>query len=209
MKYLLNCLLLSLFLLTSCTSIRQRTFAVGANQNMALSDYPEFTIQEGDEIFVYVSALDERAAKPFNSPYPYYVGKQGMIQMPMLDSIYVLGLTLEKTKNLVLELLADKIQKPFVKVTFANAFISILGEVKSPQQLSVVRPITIFEALGAANGLTRNACCTKIEVLRTEDKEVKKNTVDLTSPDIVNSPCYYLIKGDVVNVRPLHSVITK
>lgn len=196
-------------MLSGCTSVKHMTFAVGADQNMALSDYPEFKIQEGDEIFVYVTALDTICSVPFNSAYPYYVGKPGTIQLPLLEPISVLGLTLTETQSLILDQLKDKVVSPFVKVMFACASISILGEVNAPQQLVVTRPVTIFEAIGAANGLTRNACYTQIEVLRTENQEVKKTIVDLTSPDVVKSPCYYLLKGDVVNVRPLRSVFAK
>lgn len=209
MKRSLFLFLLATMAFASCTSVKQMTFAVGADQNMPLSDYPEFKIQEGDEIFVYVNALDSRAAEPFNSEYSYYVSKSGTIQLPMLEPIAVLGLTLTEIKTKVLAQLEDKLIEPFVKVEFASASISILGEVKSPQQLLVTRPITIFEAIGAANGLTRNACYTQIEVLRTENQEVKKTIVDLTSPDVVKSPCYYLLKGDVVNVRPYRSVFAK
>ncbi len=202
-------ILLASVMLSGCTSVKQMTFAVGADQNMSLSDYPEFKIQEGDEIFVYVAASNPIAAEPFNSEYSYYVSKDGTIQLPMLEPITVLGLTLTETKMKVLAQLEDKLIEPFVIVKFASASISILGEVKSPQQLVVTRPVTIFEAIGAANGLTRNACYTQVEVLRTENQEVKKTIVDLTSPDVVKSPCYYLLKGDVVNVRPLRSVFAK
>lgn len=200
---------LLLLMCTSCTTVRKMSFAGGADMILPVTDYPEFTISKGDEIFVYVSALDERAVAPFNTGHAYYVEKNGYIQLPLMDSIFVVGKTLAETKQIILNLLKNKVVAPYVSISFASASISVLGEVNSPQQLVVTRPITIFEAIGAANGLTRNACYTEVEVLRAADHEVKKSIIDLTSSTVVQSPCYYLQKGDVVNVRPLHPVLAK
>ena len=209
MKRVLFFLLLSLVVFTGCTSVKKMTFAGGADLIMTVTDYPEFTVEKGDQIYVRISALDSRTVEPYNSQYPYYVNKNGYIQVPMLDSIYVVGKTLEDVKDLVMKQLLEKVEEPFVQVSFASATITVLGEVKSPQQIKVTRPITIFEAVGAANGLTKNACYTQVEVLRAIDHEVRKSVVDLTSSAIVQSPCYFLQKGDVVNVRPLHSTLAK
>ncbi len=209
MKKVLYSLLFLPLLFTSCTSVNRMTFAGGADLIMAVTDYPEFIIGKGDELKIYVSALDPRAVEPYNTEHSFYVGKNGYILLPMLDSIYVANKTLNEVSQIIKDLLSEKLYNPFVQISFANASISVLGEVKSPQQLIVTRPITIFEAIGAANGLTRNACYTQVEVLRAADHEVKKSVVDLTSSAIVQSPCYYLQKGDVVNVRPLHPVLAK
>lgn len=200
---------LLLLMCTGCTTVSKMSFAGGADKILPVTDYPEFTISKGDEINIQVSALDERAAAPFNVGHSYYVEKNGYIYLPVFDSIYVAGKTLVETKKMMLNLLEDKVVNPYVTVSFASASISVLGEVNSPQQLLVSRPITIFEAIGAANGLTRNACYTEVEVLRAADHEVKKSIIDLTSSTVVQSPCYYLQKGDVVNVRPLHPVVAK
>lgn len=209
MRRIYFCFLLVPLLLTNCTTVNKMSFAGGADKILPVTDYPEFTISKGDEIYIHVSAIDERAVVPFNAEHPYYVEKDGYINLPVLGSIYVVGKTLTETKQMVLDQLKDKIESPYVTVSFASASISVLGEVNSPQQLLVSRPITIFEAIGAANGLTRNACYTQVEVLRAADHEVKKSIIDLTSSAVVQSPCYYLQKGDVVNVRPLHPVLAK
>lgn len=205
MKHLLYCSLL--LLLTACTSVKQMTLLQGSTDQTQQPVYPEFVIESGDELHIAIQALSQEAAAPFNTATNVYVvDSNGQIELPNLGIFSMLGLTLNQVQETIAAKLQENLQKVFVTVSFHNASIVILGEVNKPQRLGITKPISIFEAIGAVNGLTTNARINAVEVLRNQNGQVTKYILDLSSSDVFQSPCYYLVKGDVVNVRPLHAV---
>lgn len=209
MKRLLPILTLPLILFAGCTSVKQMSLVQGLADSQQAIAYPEFVIQTGDEISIYIQSLNNVATQPFNVSGSYLVAQDGTIDMPILKKVQVAGKTLEELKSHITALVSEKVQNAYVTASFVNATISIFGEVNMPHRLAVSKPITIFEAIGAAKGVTRNANIKQVEVLRTENNEEKKIVLDLTSPSLYQSPAYYLLKSDVVFVRPLHPVIVK
>lgn len=209
MKRILYCLILPLCVLSACTSVKNMTLAHDVTEEMIQPAFPEFVVEVGDELNIIVSSLNEEAAAPFNKETNYIVGVNGAIKMPILGEIDVVGKSVKQIKDEITSLLADNLQNVFVQIYFPKAAVTILGEVNTPQRISISKPITILEAIGIANGLTTNARYKEVEVLRTQADKVVRYIVDLTSQSLFQSPCYYLTKGDVVNVRPLHSVVSK
>lgn len=209
MKRLVLILILPMVLFAGCTSVKQMSLVQGLADSQPAIAYPEFVIQTGDEISIYIQSLNTVATQPFNVSGSYLVAQDGTIDMPILKKVQVAGKTLEELKSHITALVSEKVQNAYVIASFVNATISIFGEVNTPHRLGVSKPITIFEAIGAANGVTRNANIKQVEVLRTENNEETKIVLDLTSPAIYQSPAYYLQKSDVVFVRPLHPVIVK
>lgn len=209
MKRLLFIVTLPLVLFAGCTSVKQMSLVQGLADNQATADYPELVVQTGDELSIYIHSLNTVATQPFNVGGNYLVAQDGTIDMPILKKVPVAGKTLEELKAQIVTLVSNKVQNAYATASFVNATISIFGEVNTPHRLGVSKPITIFEAIGAANGVTRNANIKQVEVLRTENNEEKKIVLDLTSPSLYQSPAYYLQKSDVVFVRPLHPVIVK
>lgn len=202
-------LVLCLCLLTACTSVKNMSLVQELPQETVLPAYPEFVIERGDELSIYVTALDPQAAAPFNIETAHQVQSDGTIDLPILGRVEAVGKTINELKSIVLSLLSENLQNAFVNISFTGATISVLGEVRDPHTIDVSKPITLIEAIGVAGGLTRNARYDCVEVIRTTGNKVNKHTLDLTSPLLVQSPCYYLTKGDVVNVLPKHPVIIK
>ena len=199
---------LFLCLLTACTSVKNMSFVQDLPQGTALPTRPEFIIETGDLLNVSVQSINGSASDLFNTGYNYVVDVDGVITMPVLGKVAVEGKTLEQAKILIASLIADKVQNAFVSMSFTAATLSIIGEVNTPQKIYTAQPITIWDAIGTANGLTTNARYNKIEVLRTKNNQITKYILDLTSPELIQSPCYYLMKGDVVNVLPKYRTLT-
>ena len=197
------------FLLMGCTSVKNISLVQELPQGAALPTYPEFIIEVGDELSIYITALDPQAAAPFNVETSYQVQLDGSIDLPILGRVDVVGKTLTEVKGLVLSLVSENLQNAFVNIYITSASISVLGEVRNPHKMGVSKPISIMDAIGAAGGLTKNARYNQVEVIRTKGNKMNKYIVDLTSSELVQSPCYYLIKGDIVNVLPKHSVLVK
>lgn len=206
----LYCSVVLLCVLSSCTTAKQMALIQGVTQEHVLPYYPDFVVGIGDEVRVSIQALNPEAALPFNTNgFSHIVDAAGAIQMPIIGKMIVAGKNTHQIQDMVAAALMDKLQNAYVTVFLPDASVVILGEVNTPNQVKISKPITIFEALGAAGGLTNNARCNQIEVIRMEAGTVNKYILDLTSKDVFESPCFYLTKGDVVNVLPLHAKLTK
>lgn len=204
MKRINLCLIILVMMLTACVSKRQLTLIPDTQQEQITTQMPQFKIAYGDLLIIKISALNAEAAIPFNQESAYQVRPDGCIEIPLLGYLNILGKTEVEAKELILEKLKDKLQNPHVYLSLANATISVIGEVNSPQKIGISTPISIFDAISYANDFTSNARRDCVDVLRIENGVAKKYVVNLLSKDVFQSPCYYLTNHDVVIVRPLY-----
>ena len=135
-----------------CTSVKKMSLVHELPQETALPSYPEFIIEVGDELSIFVTALDPQAAAPFNVETSHQVQLDGTIDLPILGRVVVEGKTLKEVKGIVLSLVSENLQNAFVNIYFTSASISVLGEVGNPHKMGVSKPITILSAIGAAGG---------------------------------------------------------
>ena len=140
-----------------------------------------------------------------NSIQVFTVDSEGYIAMPILGKIKCSGLTREQLANSIEALIRDGgyIQDPSVNVRFATLTLSILGEVSKPGRYDIRNDhITIFEALALAGDMTIYGSRNDVLVVREHEGKNIVTTLDLRSPDVFNSSCYYLEQNDVIIVNP-------
>jgi len=133
----------------------------------------------------------------------FLVDEDGNVEIPIIGTIKVSGLTTNQAKNLIKTRASKYYKDPTVQVRFANYKITVLGEVVKPA--SYVMPnekVTIFDAISLAGDLTITGKRNNVMLMR--DNGDKKDIVrlDLTSTDIIASPYYYLRQNDVIYVEP-------
>jgi polysaccharide biosynthesis/export protein len=189
----------------------------------------EPVIQKNDLLSITVSSLNPEASMIFNAPVVsassansspgtspssgYLVNQEGSIQFPILGNIKAAGLTRKQlTEELTKSLLDRKLLvDPIVNIRFLNFRVTILGEVARPTVVTVPHEkISILEAIGLAGDLTIYARRENVLVIREEangNKVIKR--LDLNSPNIFNSPYYYLKSNDIVYAEPNKSKITQ
>ena len=125
--------------------------------------------------------------------------------MPILGKVKCAGLTREALAKSIEDLIRNGgyIQDPNVNVRFASLTLSILGEVNKPGRYDIRNDqISIFEALALAGDMTIYGSRNDVIVVREQDGKNIVTTLDLRSPEVFNSPCYYLEQNDVVIVNP-------
>lgn len=132
----------------------------------------------------------------------YLVDEEGMIDYPYLGEIKVVDLTIPEVKNTI-QLEVDKyLTGAAVFVKQVNRTITVLGEVKSAGQKQMIKNrLTIFEALGTAGDITDWGNRKNIKLIRelSDGKHVVE--MDLTDPEIIYSPFYYVLPHDVIYVE--------
>jgi len=217
---------LCIILFNSCASREDLVYFNGSHDGKSI-DFKNkiLNLQPQDRLSINVSAQEQAAVIPFNLPAvnsvlnqdlststvggnnggsTYVVNSKGIIDFPVLGEIKVSGLSIEELKmNLTMEI-AKYVKDPIVSVELENFKISVLGEVNRPGTFTIKdQSISLMKALGRANDLTIYGKRKNILVIREEpDGSVSRNYVDITTPNIINSPFYYLKQNDIVYVEP-------
>lgn len=211
----------------SCVTQKQLTYlrtvtsesADTINQHFVAS--AEITIKPADALTIFVSALDQEAVAPYNLPtvafnnptsstvqttpmlMTYRVDANGDIEMPVLGKLHVAGLVRAEAEQLIKAALEKQVLSPMVQVNLISAKVSVLGEVNRPGTVSISNGrLTILEALAAVGDMTPYGRRNNVLLTREVDGKMEFARLDLTSPDLITSPYYYLQQNDVVYVSP-------
>lgn len=133
----------------------------------------------------------------------FLVDKQGYIQMSLLGSLKVGGLTTFQARELITERAKQFFKEPTVQVRFANFKITILGEVARPATYTVPNErISILDALGLAGDLTIFGKRENVLLIREQEGTKELIRLNLNSSDLLSSDYFYLKQNDVLYVEP-------
>jgi polysaccharide export outer membrane protein len=172
----------------------------------------EAVVQSGDILSVHVSSLSKEASSFFNVvgetsdqqvANTYLVDANGQIEMPLIGSIKVGGLTTQEAKQNMKALLSKYLADPTVNIRIRNFKVTVLGEVSQPGVYTIPNEkITLVEALGLAGDMTIFGRRINVLVIRENSGERQFVKLDLTSKEFFESEFYYLHSNDIVYVEP-------
>ncbi len=135
----------------------------------------------------------------------YLVDENGFIQFPILGKIQVAGIPYDSLQNVIqYRLKAEEyVKDPVVTVSPMNFRVSVVGEVRVPQEIHVTgERLTIFEALAMCGDITDSGMRSNVVVMREKNGVTTPIEVDLTKKTIFDSEVYYLQQNDIVYVEP-------
>lgn len=226
--YLKNIALLvcSTLLFFSCVSRKKIVYFQGmerAGSQVELNKAQNLKIKPNDLLTITVSAPEIEAAMPFNLPVTaggtlvdselrvagtpqlqtYLVDSEGDIEFPVLGTIKVTGLNRHELAASLKRQIQEYITNPIVNVRLVNFQVSVIGEVARPGTFDIRDEyLSLPKALGFAGDLTIYGRRDNILVMREENGAKTHAYLDLTDPDVINSPYYYLQQNDVVYIEP-------
>ena len=215
--------------LSSCTTYKQLQYLQGDIDSTKYSQFkvPEQRIQKGDQISIAVFSDNAAASAMFNTgsiPQAnagagttasqsagsgvsaagnvYEVDQEGNIFFPQIGKLSVEGLTRDGLRNLLDSKLKNKLLiNPYYVIRFLNLRITVFGDVNTPGVYPLIRENTnIFEALTLAGDMTFFGKRENVLVIREKDGKRVFARIDVTKPDVFNSPYYYLQQNDIVFV---------
>ena len=221
-------MLLSSLFLTSCVSRKEMVYFHGletAKKHQDENQNKSLNIRPNDLLTINVSAPQQDAALPFNlhvaaAPQggtelggpsvngrpqlqTYLVDSDGNIEFPVLGTVKVAGLTRQALSVKLKEMIREYVQNPIVNVRLVNFQVSVLGEVARPGTFDIRDEyLSLPKALGFAGDLTIYGKRDNVLVMREENNRKTHAYLDLTDPDVINSPFYYLQQNDVIYVEP-------
>jgi polysaccharide export outer membrane protein len=134
----------------------------------------------------------------------YLVDEDGNIQFqsPAIGTLHVEGLTRDSLKLLLDSKLKQYLHNPYYTIRFMNYRFTMLGEVSRPGIFSIPgEHLSLLDALALAGDMTLYGRRDNILVIREYEGKREWKRLDLTKPDIMLSPYYYLQQNDVVYVE--------
>jgi len=215
--------LLCFLLLQACIPMRKVVYMKNnpITEKEIIITPPVHHLEIGDVLFVRVLSSNDKSYEFFNvetntnssanntSMASLYlngstINSLGMIEIPVIGKIFLLGQNLEEAKISVQKAVDEYLQDAIVIVKLANFQVTILGEVNKPGTFPVFKEnVTIFEALALAGDLSDYANRQKIKIVRTHNNKKKIYTIDLTNQQLLLSDFYYLRNDDMIYVEPL------
>jgi polysaccharide export outer membrane protein len=188
----------------------------------SIDNYSVLKIQKEDILAITVSSLNSEASVIFNmgntssiqgnptsnvnpavTANGFKVDESGEIQLPLVGSLKVQGLSTSQARMLIQNSLITFLKEPVVSLRLVNFKVSILGDVARPGVYPVQNERTsIAEALGMAGDLTITAVRDNILLVREVDGTRMYTRINLQKKATFNSPYYYLQNNDVLYVQP-------
>lgn len=212
---------LILFIATSCsTPLREVTYMNGIDPGKTYENTPlpdEYRIRPNDHLYIRIIGVDPDNVAFLNligsqtstigSAYnleliTYLVDENGNIQYPFLGEINVNNKTLTEVQETLQKKVDHYLQNASVFVKLVSRTITVLGEVGNPGKISMDKSrLTIFETLGLAGDITDYGNYQNVKIIRELPDGKYIAQIDLTDPEILLSPWYYILPHDIVYVE--------
>ncbi|WP_031529599.1 polysaccharide biosynthesis/export family protein [Dyadobacter crusticola] len=208
----------------SCSSYKNVPYFKDLNQALpsidTVGNYSSLTIQVDDILGINVTSLNPDASVIFNynlgrvngnnfdnsngNPVVgYLVDQNGNIQLPLIGSFKVAGLTSAQVRESLTKRLVTYLKEPVVNIRLLNFKVSVLGDVLRPDSYNVQKErITVIEAISMAGDLNITANRTNVILIRERDGKREYYPIDLTSKKVFDQPFYYLKNNDIIYVKP-------
>jgi polysaccharide export outer membrane protein len=187
-----------------------------------IKNFTVLKIQKEDILVIKVSSLNVEASAIFNmgntssaqasassgtgsanSADGFLVDQNGEIQLPIVGSIPVAGLTTAQARDLVHIKLMSFLKEPVVSVRIANLKVSVLGDVGKPGVYPFQNErMSVTEALGMAGDLNITALRNNVLLVREVQGKRQYIRLDLQKKELFNQPYFYLQNNDVLYVQP-------
>jgi polysaccharide biosynthesis/export protein len=221
-------ILLMIFLLDSCVPIKDLQYLQSNNNSSQGSTInpvvlKPYRAQVNDVLSIRIKALDQKLVEMFNPSSisnnqsssteglyfdGFSVNDHGIIRIPVLGEVSVIGLTLDEIRVKVeKQLLAEYFNKAadiFVSVKLAGLRYTVSGEVANPGTKTLLQDkVTILEAIANSGDITIVGNRKEVLVVRQLPHGTEINTIDLTTIDALKSNYYYVQPGDYIYIKPL------
>ncbi len=218
-------ILLSLIVLTSCSTKKEIVYFQGAEKLSNMKDLAKFqpVFEVNDILQISVSSLNAEVVEPFNmnngassmgggqqgpSLMGYIIDIDGNIQFPVLGKIRAAGKSRSEFESYLTEKLKAYVTDAVVAVRLLNFRVVVLGEAGSQTVVNVENErMSIPELIATVGGVNYEGKRQNIMIIREVNGEKSVGYVDLTSADLFNNPYYYLKQNDIIYVEPTYRTV--
>jgi polysaccharide biosynthesis/export protein len=219
---------LMIFLVTSCIPNKDLLYLQNKNNSDKETLINEvvnkpYRVQVNDLLSVRIKALDQKIVEIFNPSTTqgtnvnqadalyfegFTVNDHGVIRVPVLGEVSVIGQTLDEIRinieKLLLKEYFNKEAEIFVTVKLGGLRYTINGEVANPGTKTLLQEkVNILEAIANSGDITIVGNRKEVMVVRQYPNGTEIHTIDLTSIQAMKSPYYYVQPNDYIYIKPL------
>jgi len=165
----------------------------------------EYRIRAHDRlsiIFFEYPELSTKSKDLSGSDVGIEVHSDGTIVMPLIGRIAVAGMSKEMVADMLYKRYSSYLEKPALRVEILNQKVYVLGEVKNPGAIEMLkyRTITPLKAIIERGGLTDFAQRDVIKVVRGTRDNYQIIHIDLTNMRSIQAHNINLLPDDIVYV---------
>lgn len=195
-KYRLIIFFITILLINSCSPHKTGTFQVQTkefNFNAPTTDNirDQYRIFPYDIISLYVFKHPEYSLEQI------MIDDKGFAGIPSVGEVKLSGLTISEAKKVLTEKLSESIKNPKINIfpqKVVGSRFYILGSVNMPAGYPLLQPVTFWEAIGIAGGLTNISSKYKWYLIR------NKKTYIINPNDILFLQSQYIRNKDILVV---------
>ena len=164
----------------------------------------EYKIAPHDRIQITVynhPELSTKSALGMNSSTGILVDNAGLVQLPLIGSVRLGGLTQPSAARKIQTLYGKYLKKSSVHLEVLNKKAYVIGEVKSPGVVQLPNEqVTLLEAIASVHGFGNYANKEKIVIMRKSGRGTKVEVVDLTNLHSLSYTTMMIRPNDIVYV---------
>ncbi len=170
---------------------------------------------EQPELSNLFNVVDPGSNMAFGGPSALYmsgytIDAAGNITLPTIGKLKIAGLTSTETQDLIQQNLNKYLVGTTVIVKLLSFKVSVLGGVRNPGYYYVYNEqANILEGLSLAGDLTQAGDRRRVKLIRQTAGGSEVIMLDLTDPNLVQSPYYYLMPNDVIYIDPLRTQLKR
>lgn len=164
----------------------------------------QYTMRPGDELNIVVTQEDDMG-NTSNVQTPFTIRPDGKVSFPMVGEIDTTDMTVSEFTDTLRNGLSRYIVDPDVSVNIVKLGgirVYVFGEVNKPGVYELTKAHTVIDAIGAANGFTRDTAKKKIFLIH-QDQPRSYIPIDLNNILMTGdmSENYELREGDIIYLK--------
>lgn len=207
--------IVAVVILSSCNAYKEIPYFQDVNKSAntqdAVNNFSPTTIHTADMLGINVTSRTPESSGIFNynskdmqsTVSGYLVDQKGNVQLPLIGSLEVVGLTTTQLQEKITLSLATFFKDAVVNVRILNFKVAVYGDVLRPDIYNIKdERVTLTQVLTMAGDLNITAKRKNVILIREENGKRNFIPLDLTSKKIFESPYYYLKNNDELYVQP-------
>ena len=161
----------------------------------------EYYMRPGDELNIVVTQQQDLGNSSTNQS-PFVVRPDGNVSFPLVGEIHAEGMTVSQFTDVLQQGLSRYIVDPDVSVNISKlgrVRVYVFGEVRKPGAVELDKGHTVIDAIGAAQGFTRDTAKKKIFLIH---QDQPKSLIPIN----LNNMLKTLREGDILYLTKNHRI---
>lgn len=139
----------------------------------------------------------------------YLVRANGAVDLPVVGSIQLAGLTLHQADSVLARRYATLYEEPYVITRYANKRVIVLGTAVGQVIPLRNENMNLIEVLALAGGITNQSRTDNIRLIRGDLRHPQVQIIDLSTLEGMQAASLKVKSGDIIYVEPVQRVVAE